>query len=981
MSIRITLQWLPAQLSRRKALPRVLLLVAIFIVEGATQTLPAAEVADHYYCISLRVLEESTGERSLRDWPDKKVISHEGYWPERVSLHSRIILNGEGEAYISPLPAKNTPPEISYIYFRIPPGEPVSGRAVLALPREIRSYFFSVPPNVLKSSPATPRQFDAVKSGWFQRLSNESFAGQPWFAHRARSGQPFGDPAVASATASTPDGSQRNVPQATRIYDLMTGRRAIEENLQLQSSLTVRNSEQKTVPLSMLSGITLPRIDWSERVKGLVPALDPLAKFIPVDQHAMFFEDISDAVRLTELIREKGTVTMSLLDLRADDHELLRRYERQLGLTLSTLQEILVSEDAAEAELALTGSDLEFLLGSDVAILFTSDRPHALANALFAKVRAAGQAAGDARFESRRYKNIPYYGFRTSDRKLSSYVSVLPGAVCISNSAVQLERIVAVARNDLAPLAESPEYVFFRERYRKGHPAEQGLAILTDDTIRRWCGPRWRIAGARRAQLAAVSLQRHAADLDRTFDQKGAMPKVNDDDGGAPGEGDIDPPLTDSLETFADIARDGVGPPPFLTPIVEMKLDRVLNAEARAYGKWRSDYQALWDQPTVKADRNRPRPRRARSRPRRFDPIALRFGVSDTRLETDLSVIPLRTSSQFNEWIGLTAGTQTPLRQNEGPPASVRFALAINKQSFLFGMANMYGMMIGPVDWVGGRVEVLVADTDFWDRDFLRALDRVDVANTSETADELPVAVLIQSNREPEIVQFLDKLKAFLPRFEGVDWKDRRHRDMPFVEITYQGGQILFPTSFFLAPTTNGLLITVGEASLIHFLEGSARLSADAPQAANKPSPAYLGDHVGLQVGEGFVARVQQWFQLPLNCYAQEICWSNLFILNQWKRQFPERDPVDFHKACWGNRLICPSGGEYVWNEQWQTMESTVYGHPAEPRVNADPLSFLSEFRLANFGLTFEDDGLRARVAIDLKRSADQVDTHLNLAP
>ena len=64
----------------------------------------------------------------------------------------------------------------------------------------------------------------------------------------------------------------------------------------------------------------------------------------------------------------------------------------------------------------------------------------------------------------------------------------------------------------------------------------------------------------------------------------------------------------------------------------------------------------------------------------------------------------------------------------------------------------------------------------------------------------------------------------------------------------------------------------------------------------------------------------------------QRLAWSNLPILNEWKRRYPDRDPVVLHEQFWQTRLVCPGGGKYVWNEKWQTMESTVFGHPGEPK-------------------------------------------------
>lgn len=93
--------------------------------------------------------------------------------------------------------------------------------------------------------------------------------------------------------------------------------------------------------------------------------------------------------------------------------------------------------------------------------------------------------------------------------------------------------------------------------------------------------------------------------------------------------------------------------------------------------------------------------------------------------------------------------------------------------------------------------------------------------------------------------------------------------------------------------------------------------------------------------------------------------WANLPILNEWRRRYADRDPLELYGRYWQARLECPGGGRYVWNEQWQTMESTVYGHPGQPKPGPDLVPWLSELAGVNFGLTFELNGLRARAAID----------------
>jgi hypothetical protein len=105
-----------------------------------------------------------------------------------------------------------------------------------------------------------------------------------------------------------------------------------------------------------------------------------------------------------------------------------------------------------------------------------------------------------------------------------------------------------------------------------------------------------------------------------------------------------------------------------------------------------------------------------------------------------------------------------------------------------------------------------------------------------------------------------------------------------------------------------------------------------------------------------------------LNTYRSALslqCWNNLQILNEWHRLYPERDPVALHEAVWGERLVCPAGGNYVWNFKWRTMESTHLGHPGEPKPGPDTIGPLRDLKSAGFGITFQDGGLHAIAEIE----------------
>ena len=103
----------------------------------------------------------------------------------------------------------------------------------------------------------------------------------------------------------------------------------------------------------------------------------------------------------------------------------------------------------------------------------------------------------------------------------------------------------------------------------------------------------------------------------------------------------------------------------------------------------------------------------------------------------------------------------------------------------------------------------------------------------------------------------------------------------------------------------------------------------------------------------------------------QRRSWGNLTILNEWKRRYPDRDPIEIHRRFWGVELLCPGGGQYVWNEKDRTMESTVFGHPLAPKQPDQVAAQTPLFESLKFGLTFELGGLRTRVEVERPKPAE----------
>ncbi len=286
---------------------------------------------------------------------------------------------------------------------------------------------------------------------------------------------------------------------------------------------------------------------------------------------------------------------------------------------------------------------------------------------------------------------LAYRGVRSEDRDICCYIATSSGVVIVTNSPYQLEQFVQVTSGKVPSLASLDEFTFFRSRYRVGDANETAFLFLSDATIRRWCGPRWRIATSRRTRDAAVVAEIQASQLDRLV------------------EGNVQPgPVYTDLPVGGGqltLTGDGVhgstiGSLAFMTPIAEMKMDRVTQAEAVAYRQWRDRYQSNW--------------RWA------FDPIGLRLGIQRENVSADLTVMPLIWGSDYRSLVSFSQGAAFQPDAGDLHDALAHATLAINTKSpSLQQQTNIARMITGnaqmdPLSWLGDSVSVYVDDDPFW---------------------------------------------------------------------------------------------------------------------------------------------------------------------------------------------------------------------------------------------------------------------------
>lgn len=340
--------------------------------------------------------------------------------------------------------------------------------------------------------------------------------------------------------------------------------------------------------------------------------------------------------------------------------------------------------------------------------------------------------------------------------------------------------------------------------------------------------------------------------------------------------------------------------------------------------------------------------------------------------------MPLISGSEYNEVIEFTRdGKIAPQAGDPHAGALLHAAIALNPASRPLRevsrmLTGMHGKVeVDPFGWLGGSLSLYVDADPFWDE-----LAQAPEAESffEQNYWRAPVALHAEVKDALKLAAFLTVLRAFaeqsapgLTVWESRTWKDQPYlRVGPSVEAAEQTKEIS-KAALFYAATPSALVVTLNEGVLKRALD--RRVERKQAKADGKDAPAvtpWLGDHLGLRVDSGIGALLQAIGHLDSG-FASRLqlqSWASLPILNEWRRLFPTEDPAALHERLWQVRLVCPGGGRFVWNERFQTMESTVYGCPAAPRPGMEVPDLVGRLRPSGIGLTFEDEGLRARLSL-----------------
>ncbi len=275
-----------------------------------------------------------------------------------------------------------------------------------------------------------------------------------------------------------------------------------------------------------------------------------------------------------------------------------------------------------------------------------------------------------------------------------------------------------------------------------------------------------------------------------------------------------DEPLVDVGElklTRVGVSSSTQGSLSFMTPIIEMPIQKITTDESLAYIQWRDNYQRNWRWS--------------------FDPIGFRIGVADTKLSGDLTIMPLIAGSEYRHFVNISRGVKLAPDAGDQHDALANMILAVNTNSEQMqqwgNMASMFAPQahIEPFSWLGSSVSLYVDDDPLW-----KKLSDMPPERREEEGRKLlakaPIALQCEVSSSLKLTAFLAALRAFIEQTSpGMTvWETLTYRDEPYVRVkaterARRGIGEDVDIAIYYSPSPDGLIVTLNETVLKHAID------------------------------------------------------------------------------------------------------------------------------------------------------------------
>jgi hypothetical protein len=416
--------------------------------------------------------------------------------------------------------------------------------------------------------------------------------------------------------------------------DTTTGLTSVHEALQIDRRLRTRfASETPSVALAALEPPAVTQHPWKAMVAALGKSVpdEPLAHAAPARFYFVRFASLAHMFRLLDEADTWITPVASLNSGQAQNQELGKRYETQLGLQRSQVSRVLGPQ--VVTDLAVVGSDPYLREGSDVTFIFRAKNLTAfqagLASALAGHVAAHGKQTS----QTIDYAGEKLTGTHSQDGEVRQYRAEVGGFALVSNSLGGLKAVIDTIKGRAPALADALDF-----RYMMARDAEvpaDVLAFMSDAFVAEVVGPRQKILEARRmVALSDLMAPGNAALLFGWM--VGRTPRGVEElaAAGLLGKDELKHVAGEPIAwTPGSPARSSWGTVASLTPLIDLPVpNKVTETERDAYRLFANSYQSNWST--------------------YMDPACLRLTLDTTgkhALHADFRILPIIEDSDYRK--------------------------------------------------------------------------------------------------------------------------------------------------------------------------------------------------------------------------------------------------------------------------------------------------------------------------------------------
>jgi hypothetical protein len=777
-----------------------------------------------------------------------------------------------------------------------------------------------------------------------------------------------------------------------QLYETTTGATAVAESLQLQRMLDAkfRVDGKRTIPIAKIEGITIAEHPWDKMMGDKKPAAEPIAQLIPDDNYYIHFKNVRQFIEFSELLDQWGTNLIRTYEVHSRDYRLKERYQQQLCLKSTELGKKF--GPLVLRGLAVTGSDAYLREGSDVALVFhVINRPLFL-GAVQTFIDEARTKFGDQLKESKVQDNgVTLESFVTPRREVSLHRAVVEEYVIYANSRVGLRRILDTYRGRHKALAEARDFQYMRTIFRHDDKDEAGFAYLSDAFIRQLVGPASKIKEKRRLEALTSMYMLTEGALYHAWET-----------GKAPGD-------RDTLLASAGLKADEIYLPEgrplvwnaprqvafsdeyntihFATPLVELPIEQVTEAEAEAYRQFRMQYLGLWR--------------------RYFDPIGMRIALDNKRVKLDTYILPLVANSQYNELRRVTGDGVVSLDLGSISPKTIaqfmmhlspnvgdrRGVLGLRGPGGPDGGAadDLVSLITWALDPVGKWVLVRADDSPVYGQlaDLLERSDEgenVDAERIARLVFQMPILVGMDVKNPLTFAAVLTAARTSVMKSlpGALTWGplEKPYKGVEIVQVkatpagmrqvplgSSRTGKDPFLPAVYYAMIDGAFYLTPNEAMLRDFIDRSQAKPEGKAEIVQVNSSLYISPGAA-QLTRGLIQKY-----LEKQVHEQALSSAPLWYPLYHSGLIPEgTDGAAVHALAekyYGFVPVSPDGTLYLYDRRTDEVRNARHGSPARPRTrkeladNAPIKQLLEQLRTIRADLRFREDGIHTTLTVD----------------